>query len=398
MPQFEYRGRGNNGKSVSGRVEASSVDVAATQLLSAGIVPITIAETRGGIDFRSLFRSLSQDSRVRLTDLILFSRQMYTLLKAGVPIMQALRGLSESTQNLKLRSVIDQIHSNLDTGLDLTTSFRQHQKIFSSLYTSMIQVGETTGGLQDAFLQLAHYLELEKITRDRIRSAMRYPSFVLIAITIAIAVINIFVVPAFAKVFEGFHAELPWATKVLITTSHFFVHYWPLLVIAIAAAFIGIRHYVTTDRGRYNWDRWKLRLPVVGSIIHRATMGRFARSLAVTVRAGVPLISALEVVSRAVDNEFVERGEAVTRMAAATGMFPPMVLQMISVGEETGAIDELMLEVAEFYEREVEYDLETLSDAIQPILIVAIGGLVFILALGVFLPMWDLGTAAFGKS
>ncbi len=340
--------------------------------------------------------------------MILFSRQMYTLLKAGVPIMQALRGLEESTHNPTLMRTLGEVYDSLDAGLDLTSALKRHPNVFSSLYASMVQVGETTGSLPEAFLQLSQYLELEKDTRDRIKSAMRYPAFVMIAMVIAIFIINLFVIPTFAKVYAGFQAELPWATKLLISTSNFTVAYWYVILIAMLAIGVAVRLYVHTPSGRHRWHKLKLRLPVVGPIIYQATLGRFARAFGVMVRAGVPLVEGFAVVSRAVDNDYVgerilqmrdgvERGETITRTAAATKLFPPLVLQMISVGEDTGAIEDLMVEVAGYYEREVDYAIKNLSAAIQPLLIIGIGVLVFLLALGVFLPLWDLPQAVKGR-
>jgi MSHA biogenesis protein MshG len=230
---------------------------------------------------------------------------------------------------------------------------------------------------------------------------------VLIAITIAMFIINLFVIPAFAKIYAGFKTELPWATKILIATSNFTVHYWHWILIASVLLFFAMRAYVKTPEGLYRWHRAKLKIPLVGGILYRSTLGRFARSMAITLKAGVPLVQGMTVISRAVDNEYVgeriiqmrdgvERGENITRTAAATGMFPPLVIQMISVGEETGAVDDLLQEVAEYYEREVDYDLKNLSSSIEPVLIVIIGIMVLILALGVFLPMWDLARAARG--
>ena len=408
MPVFDYKGRNQRGEAISGQIEAATADAVATQLSNSGVIPVDVAVAKPGQDIFAGLRQAFGETKVRLADLILFSRQMYTLLKAGVPIMQALRGLEGSTHNQKLARTINEIHESLDAGLDLTSALRRHSNIFSSLYISMVQVGETTGGLQDAFLQLAKYLDLEKDTRERIQSAMRYPIFVVITIAIAIFVINMFVIPAFAKVYASFHAELPWATKLLIATSNFTVAYYHVILIAIALVVLAIRYYVQTENGRYRWHKLKLKLPVVGRIIYQATLGRFARALAVTIKAGVPLVQGLTVVSRAVDNDYVgerivqirdgvERGETMTRTAVATNMFPPLVLQMISVGEESGSVEDLMFEVAGYYEREVEYDIRNLSDAIQPILIIAIGALVFLLALGVFLPMWDLGHVALGR-
>lgn len=409
MPLFQYRGRNQRGEVVTGRVDAATPDAVATQLFNSGVVPVDIVTaSAGALDLRVAMRGWFGSDKVTLVDLILFSRQLYTLLKAGVPIMQALRGLRDSSQNPGFARIINDLVDSLDSGLELSAALKRHPKVFSSLYVSMVQVGEATGTLQEAFLQLAKYLELEKDTRDRIKTALRYPIIVVIAIAVALFVINLFVIPAFAKVFASFRADLPWATRILIATSEFTVAYWPMMLAALITSVFAVRIYVRTAEGRYRWDRFKLRLPVVGGVIYRATLGRFARSLAITIQAGVPLVQGMTVVSRAVDNDFiserilqmrdgVERGETIARTAAATGMFPPLVLQMIAVGEESGAVDTLMTDVADYYEREVDYDLKNLSTAIQPILIVGIGALVFILALGVFLPMWELPRAVLGR-
>lgn len=408
MAVFQYKARNGSGQTVTGRIEGASADAVAGQLFSNGITPIDIKAAGAGVGSFAQLRQHLQEGKVQFTDLILFCRQMYTLLKAGVPIMQALRGLQDSTKSPALSRVIGEIHEGLDSGQDLSTAMARHTDAFPSLFVNLIQVGETTGQLQETFLQLALYLEREKDTRDRIKSAMRYPTIVIAAITIAMFIINIFVIPTFAKIYDGFNTDLPWATRVLMSTSEFFVNYWPLLLVGIIGAIFGFRSYIRTKDGELWWHKAKLKLPVIGGVLYRATLGRFARSLATSMEAGIPLVQAMNVVSRAVDNEYigvkirgmregVERGDTITRTATATGMFPPMVLQMISVGEESGSIDTLMYDVADYYEREVEYDLKNLSSAIEPILIVAIGALVLILALGVFLPMWDMGATVMGK-
>ncbi len=402
MPLFQYKGRNQRGEAVRGHLEAASSDAVALQLMNSGVIPIDIgiAQVREDI-LGALKARLAASTPITLTDLSLFSRQMYTLLKAGVPIMQALRGLRDSTHNPALAKVIIGISESLDTGLDLTSALRRHPQVFSSLYVNMVQVGETTGSLQEVFLQLAVYLEREKDTRDRIKSATRYPIFVVAAIFIAIFIINLFVIPTFAKVYAGFKIELPLATKILITTSNFTVAYWPVIIMTIITAIFSIRYYIRTPEGRYRWHKMKLGIPVVGKVIYKATLGRFSRAIAVMMKSGVPLVQGMTVVSRAVDNDYIsdrivqmrdgiERGETIARTAAATGMFPSLVIQMISVGEDTGSVDELMFNVADYYEREVDYDIDNLSTALQPILIVFLSVMVFILALGVFLPMWDL--------
>jgi len=410
MPIFQYTGRNRRGEAVKGSVDAASLDAVANQLFNTGTTPIDIFEVSAGQDVLGGLQALRirlSEGRVELVDQIFFCRQMYTLLKAGVPILQALRGLRESTQNPALAKIIGSISEGLDAGMELNAALKRHPDVFSTLFVNLVQVGENTGSLPAAFLQLAAYQEREKDTRERIKQALRYPTMVLFAITVAMFIINLFVIPAFAKIYAGFKAELPWATKILITTSNFTVSYWHLILIALGLVMLGIHLHVKTSEGRYRWHRLKMKLPLVGGIIFRSTLARFARALAVTLKAGVPLVQGMTIISRAVDNDYVgeriiqmrdgiERGETITRTAAATGLFPPLVLQMISVGEETGAVDDLLQEVADYYEREVDYDLKNLSSAIEPVLLVVIGIIVLILALGVFLPMWDLARAARG--
>jgi MSHA biogenesis protein MshG len=269
-------------------------------------------------------------------------------------------------------------------------------------------VGEQTGTLEEIFLRLFHHLEFERYMREQVKSAVRYPLFVIGTMAIAIVVINIWVIPAFAKIYKGFKTELPAMTKVLIGFSNFMVEYWPFMLVALVGAIVGFRAYVNTRDGRLNWDRIKLGIPVAGKIVLRATLSRFARSFSLAIRSGVPAVQALTMVAHTVDNEHVaqridgmreglERGESILRTAAAAGVFTPIVLQMVAVGEESGALDDMLGEVADMYQREVEYDLKSLSAQIEPILIVALGAMVLILALGVFLPIWDMGQAAMGK-
>lgn len=402
MPVYRYQGRNPHGGLVDGSIEGDSADAVADQLFSGGITPIDIRETRAPAAAKPGGLSLpSRRHKVQLSDLILFSHQMYTLTKAGVPMIQALAGLVQSTHNPTMASALVDISEQLESGRELSLALSRHAHIFPSLIISLVQVGENTGRLDEVFMQISKYLELEKDTRDRIKSATRYPMFVMGAIGIAIVIINVLVVPVFAKLFKSFEVELPLATRILIGTSDFFIAYWPYLLVGLVGLVLGLRNYVKTDVGRYAWDRLRLRLPLIGNIITRATLARYARAFSMSVRSGVPLLQVFGVVARAVDNAYIaerilamrtgiERGESLTRTAVASGLFTPLVLQMLAVGEETGQIDTLLAEVAEFYEREVDYDLKNLTTAIEPILIVAIGIMVLILALGVFVPMWDL--------
>jgi MSHA biogenesis protein MshG len=405
MPFFAYKGRNAYGEMVRGVLEGVNSGAIADQLFNTGVTPIEIVTTRKpsvGMDVGWSVRL--SEGKVGDIDIMMFSRQMYTLLKAGVPILRSLSGLRESTANLAFRRVLADIRESLDTGRELSVALRRHPKVFSPLYVSMVRVGEATGMLEDVFLRLFFYLEFEKNTRDQIKSALRYPSFVITAIVIALVVINLLVIPAFAKVYNSIKVELPLMTRILLAVSDFTVHHWPAMLVGIIGIYIGFRLYINTNNGRYRWDRTKLRLPLAGSIILKATLARFARSFSLAYKSGIPIVQGLSVVALVVDNvhigsrieqmrNSVERGESILRTAVATGVFSPIVLQMIAVGEETGELDSLMQDVAEMYEREVEYEVKKLSDRIEPILIIGLAVIVMVLALGVFLPIWELGNA-----
>ncbi|MBL1141741.1 MAG: type II secretion system F family protein [Proteobacteria bacterium] len=405
MPLFSYKGRNARGVLVNGEIDAGTIDSVASQLFNIGITPIDITERKETSSSEISLSSYKNRKAPTLDDLVLFSRQMYTLMKSGVPMLKSISGLIQSSRNFKLIAALKEMMSYLESGRDLSSSLARHPGIFSPLYISMVKVGEETGRLEESFFRISEYLGREKETRERIKAALRYPTFVIVAIAIAIAIINIFVIPAFAALFDKFSVELPWQTRFLMATSDFFVEWWPVLLAGIIGTIIAAKTYVQTENGRYQWDHYKLKIPLVGDIIYRATLARFARSFAMGLKSGVPLIQAMTVVSRSVDNEFIsdkvlemrngiERGESLTRTAGLTRMFTPLVIQMLAVGEETGKVDDMMEEVADYYDREVDYDIKNLSSAIEPVLIVAIGAMVLILALGVFLPMWDLAKIA----
>ncbi len=408
MPHFAYTGRNASGELVTGLLESVDIGTVAGQLFNTGITPVDIRPARapaqgGEFDLSGLF-----GEKVRHLDVMMFSRQMHTLLKAGIPMMNALSGLQASTPNKAFAEVIRALRESLDSGRELSAALRQHPEVFNTFYVSMIRVGESTGMLDEVFLRLYNHMEFEKFMREQIRSALRYPSFVIGVMAVAIVIINIFVIPAFAKVFKGFNAELPFLTRLLIGISDFFVAYWPFMLFGALAAGVVFRQWINTPEGRYQWDGFKLRLPIAGKIVRKATMARFARGFALAARSGVPIVQGMSLVAQTVDNDFVakqveqmragvERGESILRTAANSGVFNPMVLQMIAVGEESGMLDDMMQEIADMYQHEVEYEIKTLGAQIEPVLIVLLGVMVLILALGVFLPIWDLGKVAFKK-
>jgi len=412
MAAFAYRGRNGAGETVSGVLEGASAGAVADLLFGSGVTPLEIKpapagaakkqDDTGGGGF-ALFAP-----RILHVDILLFTRQLYTLMKAGVPIMRALAGLQESSANPAMKSVLGSIREGLDSGRELSMSLARHPKVFTPFYLAMVRVGEMTGRLEEVFLRLFDHMEFERFMREQVKSALRYPSFVIMAMVAALFVVNIWVIPAFAKVFSGFGAELPLMTRILIGFSNFMVNWWPAMIGGIVAAAFAFRAWTRTHRGKYLWDKIKMRIPVAGKIVRKATLARFARSFALASRSGVPVIQALSTVAQTVDNDYiaakveqmrnsVERGESVLRAAIATGAFTPVVLQMIAVGEESGSLDEMMEEISAMYQSEVEYELKTLSQQIEPILIVMLGAMVLVLALGIFLPLWDLGKVAMKK-
>lgn len=406
MPFFSYRARTAGGELVEGTLESPDSGTVASQLFNSGVTPVGISEIDApkkkgeAVSGIGLFKE-----KITSLDVMLFSRQMYTLSKAGIPILRALNGLQASTPNKAFAGVIGEVRQSLDSGRELSAALAQHPKVFSPFFVSMVRVGEGTGMLDQIYMRLFEHIEFERFMREQIRTALRYPSFVVTAMVIAIGIINLFVIPAFAKVFKGFNAELPLMTRILIASSDFTVHYWWLVLAILLGAGFAFFSYTGTPAGKLKWDEFKMKVPIAGKIVRKATLARFARSFSLSIKSGVPVLQGLTLVSQTVDNDFiarkveemrsgVERGESILRTATNSGVFTPVVLQMIAVGEESGSLDDLMEEIAEMYQREVEYELKTLGSQIEPILIVCLGVLVLILALGVFLPIWDLSRVA----
>jgi len=409
MDIFEYIGRNQHGEITQGVIESSTPQAVAKWMMDSGISPIQIQAQGNKLKGQPQWLLAMQGGgHPRLVDMLLFTRQMGTMVKAGVPIMQALAGIQKSTANQMLVEVIRDIRANLDKGVELSRAMSRHPKIFNDYYVSMVRVGEDSGQLEEIFKRLYEQLEFDKLLAQKIKGAMRYPTFVIIAISIAIAIMTIFVIPVFAKTFAKFHAALPLVTQILLAVSDFSVHYWWLVLAIIGAAIVAFKFYIDQPKGRYAWDKFKLKIPIVGSILKKATLARFCRSFATASNSGVPLVQAFTLVSRVVSNAYfeerillmrdgVERGESMLRVAQNAAIFNPLELQMIAVGEETGDIEAMLNQVADLYREEVEYEVGRISESIEPILLAFMGVLVLILMLGVFLPMWDLGRVATQK-
>jgi MSHA biogenesis protein MshG len=402
MADFFYKGRSASGEPKNGRLAGDSSEAVADRLLKIGVIPvdITAAAEQTGVTVEELWRRLG-GGQPTTKDLGMFCRQMHVITKTGLPLLRGLGGLAETTHNEVLRAALFEVMAGLESGRGLAHSMSEHPKIFQGLFISIIEMGETTGTLDMAFLRMYEYLNMEQEIRDRVTAATRYPMTVIGAIGVALGIITVFVIPNFAPLFERLGDDLPMATKIILGTSTFVREHWGIVLLIIGATWAALKTWLKTEQGRFRWDRMKLRLPIVGIIVRNAALSRITRSLTISLQAGLPMNETLQTVSKSIGNAYlsvkmamlrdgIERGESLWKTAHATGLFTPLVLQMIALGEETGSLPELLNEVAEHYKREVDYDLDNLSAAIEPILMVAVGGMVLVLALGIFLPMWDM--------
>ncbi|AUH71965.1 type II secretion system F family protein [Legionella sainthelensi] len=404
MPEYYFKARDQQGRALSGQRSALSAEDLANQLLSEGLIPldISVSQIKKSIT-RSVPRTKWFVPRVTLGDLHIFCHQMYSLIHAGIPIASAITRLAETSRNKTLADTLQKIAVILNKGSSLNVAMGQFPNIFSDFFLNLIVIGENTGNLDNIFLHLAEYLEMEVDITKKVKSALRYPIMVVGAIIIALLIINVFVIPAFAKLYANMHGILPLPTRILLATSNFIIHYWYLLLGIILLIVLVIRAYIHSPTGSIQWGKLQLKIPIIGWLIHRILLTRFARLLSLVLRAGITAVEGIQMVGASTNNvymsqqikgvtDLIAKGNTISAAIDKTHLFPPLIIQMIVLGEESGTIDHLLDEVAEYYQREVDYDIARLSDAIEPILLVIIGGMVLVLALGVFLPTWNLAS------
>ncbi len=401
MSKYQYQARDNQGSLVTGVLEASSTDAVATQLMQSGMMPLDIVAFQEKPDFwKPLKRQLGLGAP-SIDDLILFCRQSYALSKAGVPIIRGFKLLIDSARNQIFSEALQEISDELESGRELSSSMGRHSAIFSPLYINIIRVGEASGKLDEAFFYLYRYYARDKETVKQIKAALRYPALVLCALVLAVVAVMLFVIPKFSAFYTKNDLELPLPTQIIMGMSNFASSYWLLIFSVVLITAIAFRRYIRTTAGGLWWDERRVKFPLVGGIIYRATLARFSRTLSMCLQAGVPILQAVTITARAVGNDYLslkilnmrdslERGDSLLRASSRQNVFTPIVLQMISVGEESGKIDEMLQEVADFYEREVDYDVANINTTIEPLLTVGMAGLVLLLMLGIFLPMWNL--------
>lgn len=398
MPTFRYKARDKYGALFMGTFETHGKEAVAGHLDSLGYIPVAIEEEKPGL---SLAELLPQFETISSEDLIIFSRQLATLIGAGIPFMASFNALEEQTENPKLKKVINQVRREVEGGSTFADALAKHPQVFSSLYVSMVKAGETGGVLDEILNRLALLAEHEAETRARIKAATRYPKIVLVALFVAFAILVSFVIPRFAALYANFDAKLPLPTRIMIWINDVVHRFGLLLLASVVAAFVGFRKYIATASGRLWWDGFKLKLPIFGTIFMKSALSRFSRVFGTLTRSGLPVLQTLEIVSETVGNVVIARivdnirdsarqGRGVIQPMRVSKVFPPIVIQMIAVGEESGKMEEMMMKVSEYYDRDVDYAIRNLSSSLEPLLLVVIGGVILFLALAIFMPWWNL--------
>jgi MSHA biogenesis protein MshG len=408
MNIYEYQGRNRRGETMRGTIESASPQAVATWMTESEIFPISIKIQGVGFQQPKWVTKWTGQDKVSSLDLLLFTRQMANMVRAGLQMMDAIEGMQRTTASKPLAKVLQAVRDDLDRGIVLSGALARHSTVFDDYYVNMVRVGEGTGKLEEAFRSLYNQLDFDRKMKQKIKAALRYPTFVLTALGIALTIMTIFVIPTFAKTYSGLHVELPLLTRILLGVSTFSVQYWWAVLMGAGLVYFLLRLVLRSPEGRYTWDRFKLRIPIIGNILNLATVARFSRSFATAMKANVPIVMAFQLVSRVVENAFfearilhmrvgVERGEVLSRVMRTSGIFSPIELQLITVAERTGDVDQAVEQIAVMYSDEVEYQVARLSQTVEPILLAAMGVLVAMFVLGIFLPMWDLGQAHFKR-
>lgn len=398
MPSFLYRARDKYGALVTGSLEAASMEEIEASLDRMGLIPINVTEGRASLrlpDLKRLFEKIPQQ------ELIVFSRQLATLFSAGVPLTKALSTLERQASVEAFSRIVKSLRQDIEAGFTLAAALRKHPAAFPELYASMVEAGEAGGILDEVLRRLASMLEKNSENRAKIKSATLYPKIVLGGLAIAVVILMSFVVPKFAQLYSSFKIELPLPTRILIALSDFASTYWYLFAAGAIALFLATRAYLRTEQGKDARDRLIIKVPIFGPIILKSILSRFSRVLGSLYRSGLPILQSLDIVSRAVDNRIiaaeikrieneVRAGRPLSEELGKSGQFPPMVVQMVAVGEDTGGLDEMLDKVSDYYDQEIDSAIRNLAATLEPVLLAFIFGIVLFLALAIFLPMWDI--------
>jgi general secretion pathway protein F len=405
MPVYTYNALDERGKTTKGIINADSARAARAKLRQSGLFPTELLETQEADAQRQgkSLRDLQVLRRIRAQDLTIMTRQFATLLAANLTVVDSLTALIEQTESPTLKKVLIQVREDVNEGSSLATALDQHRRVFSNLFINMIRAGEASGALPLVLLRLADFSERQLDTRKRIASKMYYPFFMVAVGSLVLFALLTYVVPTVTTIFDNMRQTLPWPTLVLITVSNFLRTFWWLLGMGVIAIVLLLQHYYHTERGTAIVDRWKIRLPVVGKLILKMAMSRFTRTLGILLHSGIPLLDALDI-SRAVVNntvlseaiatakDAIREGADIAGPLKASGYFPPLVSHMISIGEKSGRLEDMLLRIADAYDNEVQISIEGLTSLVEPVIIVVMAMVVFSIMLAVLLPIFELNS------
>jgi type IV pilus assembly protein PilC len=394
---YAYKVRDRDGKMAAGSMEAESEEAVVGRLRQLGYAPISI-EPEKGAGLKTEVK-LPGTGRVKLKDLAVFSRQFATMINSGLSLLRSLTILGEQTSNRRLGEVIIQVRAEVEKGTSLSAALARHPKVFNRLYISMVRAGEIGGFLDQVLVKVAETFEKEVELRGKIRSAMTYPVVVSIMVVGIVSAMLIFIVPTFENLYSSL-GTLPLPTRMLMGASNILRRFFPVVVLAVVALVFLFRRWKATDSGRYQWDKFKLKVKVFGPLFHKSALSRFSRTLSTLIRSGVPILQALEIVGETVNNMVISRavrdvqdsvreGESLATPLAKHATFPAMVVQMMAVGEETGALDTMLSKVADFYDQEVEAAVASLTSMIEPILIAVMGAAVG-MVIALYMPLFNI--------
>jgi type IV pilus assembly protein PilC len=397
MTMFDYKVRDRKGEVVTGSLEGDSIQSVAERLRQMGLTPVDVKQHGTGLKMEIVLRP----GHVDMKDLAVFSRQFATMVNAGLPILRCVSVLADQTESTELAKVLRKVRTDVEQGTSLTAALARHPKTFSNLFVAMIRTGETTGALGEVLEELAKQIEKETTLRGKVKSAMTYPIAVVGLVLVIMAAMLLLVVPQFKSIYAELNAPLPLPTRMLLAASTFVQAAWWILILAAVGAAIGLRRWIKTSAGRLRWDQLKISAPIIGSLFHKVAMARFSTTLSLMLRSGVPILQALDVVKDTVNNAVVARaldevkgsvreGESVSRPLGRHPVFPTMVVQMLSVGEDSGSVDTMLGKVADFYNEEVSAAVDSLTSLIEPALILVIGVVVGLSVISLYLPMFNI--------
>jgi len=393
---FRYNVRDKTGKVVSGRLEGESREAVATKLRQMGYIILDLNEDR-----LAQLNKITFGTSVKTKDVTIFARQFATMINAGLSLTKCLSILTDQAENKEMRDIIAQLNRDVEAGQSLSEAMMKHPKIFPPLFYNMVKAGETGGVLDEVLLRVADLMEQDAQLKGRVKSAMMYPMVVSILVVVVVIAMMLFVVPTFTEMFSAAGQELPLPTQVLVAVSDFVASTsGAITAIVLVALYVTFRQWIKTDSGKFIWDSIKLRMPVAGNIIRKTSVGRFTRTFGTLVSAGVPILSAMDIVADTAGNEVVTRalrsaraavkeGETIAKPLSESPVFPSMVVQMVAVGEETGALDQMLTKIADFYDEEVSTAIDGLAAAMEPIIIVVLAAVVGGIVIALYMLMFQ---------